>query len=64
MLGIELDAGARVVNKTAIASSKILTKEKVAKLDVGMDNEQALLHGLQDPITEKSGEIPEKVAWC
>ena len=43
MLGIILDAGDRVVNKTDIASSKILKKERVAELGVGMNNEQALL---------------------
>lgn len=61
-----LDAGDTVVNETDTASSKILTKERVAELEVGMDNEQALLPSLEDLIREKSGDIPERwvgVRW-
>lgn len=58
--GIMLDGGDTVVSERDMASSKILTKERSAEVEVGMDN----LPGLEDLVRERAGDTPEKVGWC
>lgn len=54
--GIMLDANNTVVNETKMAFSKLFTKERVAEIEVGMEN----LPGLKDFIKEKAQDMPIK----
>ena len=59
--GIVPDAGDTVVNETDIASSKILTTERAAEVEVGGGQGAGALLDFEDLIREQSGDIPEKV---
>lgn len=53
---IMLDANNAVVNETKMAFSKMFTKERVAEIEVWMEN----LPGLEDFIREKAADMPVK----